>query len=76
MLPSQSGFCVLSMHFTATPRIPPASNILKPPSFNSNSMVEPQTFTAALKGRLPTLYTPKTRLTLRPSVFPPPLSRS
>ena len=24
-LPSQSGFCVISMHFTATPRIPPAS---------------------------------------------------
>ena len=55
MLPSQSGFCVISMHFTATPRIPPASNILKPPSFNGNSMVEPQTFTADLKGRLRTL---------------------
>ena len=54
-LPSQSGFCVISMHFTATPRIPPASNILKPPSFNGNSMVEPQTFTADLKGRLRTL---------------------
>ena len=38
-----------------TPRIPPASNILKPPSFNGNSMVEPQTFTADLKGRLRTL---------------------
>ena len=25
MLPSQSEFCVISMHFTATPRIPPAS---------------------------------------------------
>ena len=54
-LPSQSGFCVISKHFTATPRIPPASNILKPPSFNGNSMVEPQTFTADLKGRLRTL---------------------
>ena len=54
-LPSQSEFCVISMHFTATPRIPPASNILKPPSFNGNSMVEPQTFTADLKGRLRTL---------------------
>ena len=32
-----------------------ASNILKPPSFNGNSMVEPQTFTADLKGRLRTL---------------------
>ena len=28
---------------------------LKPPSFNGNSMVEPQTFTADLKGRLRTL---------------------
>ena len=54
-LPSQSEFFVISKHFTATPRIPPASNILKPPSFNGNSMVEPQTFTADLKGRLRTL---------------------
>ena len=28
-LPSQSEFCVISMHFTATPRIPPTSNTLK-----------------------------------------------
>ena len=27
-LPSQSGFCVISMHFTATPRIPHTSFIL------------------------------------------------
>ena len=27
-LPSQSGFCVISMHFTATPRIPRASRPL------------------------------------------------
>ena len=40
------------MHFTATPRIPPTSNILKSPSFNGNFMVEPQTFTADLKDHL------------------------
>ena len=54
-LPSQSEFCVISMHFTATPRIPPTSNILKSPSFNGNFMVEPQTFTADLKDHLRTL---------------------
>ena len=44
-LPSQSGFCVISMHFTATPRVPPTSIILKPRGFNGDSMVEPRTFT-------------------------------
>ena len=34
MLPSQSEFCVISMHFTATPRIPHTSRPLKLPSFN------------------------------------------
>ena len=33
-LPSQSGFFVISMHFTATPRVPPASAAPKKPSFN------------------------------------------
>ena len=55
MLPSQSEFCVISMHFTATPRIPPTSNTLKSSSFNGNFMVEPQTFTADLKNNLRTL---------------------
>ena len=32
--PSPTGFFVISMHFTATPRIPPALCGLKPPSFN------------------------------------------
>ena len=54
-LPSQSGFCVISMHFTATPRIPPASIILKPASFNGSPMVEPLDFTADLIGDLRTL---------------------
>ena len=37
MLPSQSGFCVISMHFTATPRIPHTSRSLKTPSFNGST---------------------------------------
>ena len=55
MLPSQSGFFVISMHFTATPRIPHAATVLKPHSFNCNFTVEPQTFTADLRGRLRSL---------------------
>ena len=54
-LPSQSGFFVISKHFTATPRIPPASTVLKVSSFNCNFKVEPQTFTADLKTRLRSL---------------------
>ena len=40
-LPSQSGFCVISMHFTATPRIPPASRSLKTASFNGFTGLSP-----------------------------------
>ena len=36
MLPSQSEFCVISMHFTATPRIPHTSRPLKTVSFNGS----------------------------------------
>ena len=54
-MPSQSVFCVISMHFTATPHIPPAPYVLKLASFNGNSMVEPLTFTADLIGHLRTL---------------------
>ena len=41
-LPSQSGFCVISMHFTATPRIPPPSHLLKHPSFNGGTGLSPE----------------------------------
>ena len=41
-LPSQSEFCVISMHFTATQRIPPASHILKHASFNGNTGLSPE----------------------------------
>ena len=54
-LPSQSVFCVISMHFTATQHIPPASFVLKTPSFNGNVNVERQPFTADLTARLRTL---------------------
>ena len=40
-LPSLSEFLVISMHFTATPRIPPAPTALKPPSFNRNTGLSP-----------------------------------
>ena len=40
-LPSQSGFFVISMHFTATPRIPRAATALKTPSFNRGPGLSP-----------------------------------
>ncbi len=54
-LPSQSEFFVISKHFTATPRIPPASTALKVSSINCNFKVEPRTFRADLKTRLRSL---------------------
>src|SRR5574344_1416539 len=44
-LPSQSGFCDISKHFTATRHIPPTSFTLKTTSINGNCMVEPHAFT-------------------------------
>ena len=37
LLPSQSEFCAISMHFTATPRIPPSSHELEHASFNGGT---------------------------------------
>ncbi len=54
-LPSQSVFCVISKHFTATRHIPPTSFTLKKNSFNGNFTVELQTFTTDLSFRLRTL---------------------
>ena len=54
-LPSQLEFFVISMHFTATPQIPPSLCELKTVSFNCNFTVEPQTFTADLTVRLRSL---------------------
>ena len=47
-LPSQSEFFVISKHFTATPRIPPTSRVLKWTSSRRTSAVERQNFTARL----------------------------
>src|SRR6188768_124831 len=54
-LPSQSVFLMVSMHFTATPSIPPTSSVLKPYSINGNATVKLQYFTTDLQGRLRTL---------------------
>src|SRR5574344_112795 len=54
-LPSQSEFFVISMHFTATRRIPPTSYALKNTSFNCSADVEHLHFTADLISRLRSL---------------------
>ena len=54
-LPTRSVFCVISMHFTATPHIPRTPNVLKAASFNGSPRVEPGGFTADLTARLRTL---------------------
>ena len=55
VLPSQSEFCVISMHFTATLRIPHTSTALKNTSFNGSYRVELRDFTTDLISRLRTL---------------------
>ena len=54
-MPSQSVFCVISMHFTATPHIPPAAPLSKRDSFDGRPSVERGGFTADLKRSLRTL---------------------
>ena len=54
-LPSLSVFCGISMHFTATRHIPPASTAFKTASINGTAGVEPLPFTADLTARLRTL---------------------
>ncbi|RLU04437.1 hypothetical protein CS078_25875 [Pseudomonas prosekii] len=48
-------FFVISMHFTATLRIPPTSSTLKSDSFNGNFLVEQEDFTTDLSDHLRTL---------------------
>lgn len=55
--PSPLMFFVISMHFTATLRIPPASSALKMPSIQGHFTVKRQDFTSDLNIRLRTLYT-------------------
>ena len=52
---SQSAFCVISMHFTATLHIPPTATALKTTSINCTSRVKRGHFTADLIVRLRTL---------------------
>src|SRR5690606_9193222 len=54
-LPSQSAFCAISMHFTATLHVPTTSRQLKGYSSNGNPTVELPTFTTGLTPRLRTL---------------------
>ncbi len=54
--PSPLVFLPISMHFTATPGIPPSSPVLKPRSLRCSSLVEPGHFTSHLRGRLHALY--------------------
>ncbi len=54
-LPSQSVFCVISMHFTATPRVLTSSDTLKLTSIHGGYAVEPHDFTTNLMSRLRTL---------------------
>ena len=54
-MPSQSVFCVISMHFTATPHIPPTASAFQMTSFNGKAPVEPGHFTADLIFSLRTL---------------------
>src|SRR5574344_511642 len=54
-LPSQSGFFVISKHFTATPRIPPTSCALKSSSSRCSATVEPRHFTTRLNDGLRSL---------------------
>ena len=54
-MPPQSVFCAISMHFTATPHIPPAATVSQPPSIIGSPGVERRYFTADLRNRLRTL---------------------
>ena len=54
-LPSQSEFLVISMHFTATPRIPPTFSALKRPSSRCKPDVEHPDFTTRLRRGLRSL---------------------
>ena len=55
MLPSQSVFCVISMHFTATPHIPHTASQFQCVSINGTFHVEHGDFTTDLTHSLRTL---------------------
>ena len=54
-MPSQSVFCVISMHFTATPHIPHTASPFQSDSINGTFHVEHGDFTTDLPDRLRTL---------------------
>ena len=54
-MPSQSVFCVISMHFTATPHIPQTASPFQSDSINGTFQVELGDFTTDLPDRLRTL---------------------
>ena len=54
-MPSQSVFCVISMHFTATPHIPPTASAFQKGSIKRTFHVKRGHFTADLPLRLRTL---------------------
>ena len=54
-MPSQSVFCVISMHFTATLHIPPTATVFQLGSINGSFAVELQHFTTDLPNSLRTL---------------------
>ena len=54
-VPPQSAFCVISMHFTATPRIPPTAAESQNRSPGGTPRVEPALFTTGLRNSLRTL---------------------
>ena len=54
-MPSQSVFCVISMHFTATLHIPPTATVFKLSSINGNLSVKLIHFTTDLLNSLRTL---------------------
>ena len=54
-MPSQSVFCVISKHFTATLHIPPTAESFKSTSSGGTSDVERRHFTSRLANRLRTL---------------------
>ncbi len=55
MLPSQSVFCVISMHFTATPHIPHTASPFQYCSINGTFLVKQEDFTTDLHYSLRTL---------------------
>ncbi len=68
-LPSLSVFLTISMHFTATPSIPPTSSVLKPCSINATLPVKPGYFSTDLQGRLRTLKPNKSGQRLPPTYY-------